>query len=702
MSAMQPHTRVIYTAPGASARRRFPWGFLLLLLIIGGIAAALVGWEQSYASAIYPGVRIGGVNIGGLTLAQARQRLAPLQHAALDRAIVVTAGAQQWTVTPRRLGLQLNLDDVLRQAYALGREPDPVDRYSTQLDLVLHGRYLSLVGNYDNGMLQAFVQKIAVAAYRPAQSATVSLRDNRASLSAYAQTGQKLDQHAASTLLAGALSDPHQSRVAVPVLSVQASVSEAEGQREVAALQSILSAHIHAHFGNRHWDLGPSVIAPAISLTTVVANGGAATYQHTINQQALQPFVDDLGAQIDQRVRSATIATHGAALSVIPARYGYHLDRSAAVTLLAQAILAGGDQDVALPVALAQPETPTDAAQQAAHRAAVLIRRPLTLTGGGRSWLLSPAQMAAALTFTPRRDPLNGPQLDLRVDPARLAAALGAVNAGVATAPVDARFQIQGDRVALIPSVNGRRVDTAALARLIERHGRALSIAIPTVPVQPQLTTAAARAMGIKDLILSHSTYFPGSSQARLTNIHAAVRHLDGQLIAPGAVFSFDQRIGDITPQGGYVQGINIIDNQDVPGIGGGVCQVAVTLFQAAIYSGMEILERIPHANIVSYYNPVGMDATVYVAPGGPDVKFKNNTGHWVLIDFVEDLSNYTLTVRFFGTNPHFHVVIRGPYAKYQKNGDVDAVFYRTVYDATGKVLLDAHFNSHYVPASAG
>ncbi|MGH2390374.1 MAG: VanW family protein, partial [Chloroflexota bacterium] len=191
------------------------------------------------------------------------------------------------------------------------------------------------------------------------------------------------------------------------------------------------------------------------------------------------------------------------------------------------------------------------------------------------------------------------------------------------------------------------------------------------------------------------------SSPARLTNINAAVHHLDGQLIAPGAVYSFNQRIGDITAQGGYVEGINIIDNEDVPGIGGGVCQVAVTLFQAAVYTGMRIVERVPHANVVSYYNPVGMDATVYVSANGPDVKFQNNTGHWVLVRFVEDLAHNKLTVRFYGTDPHFNVVVRGPTSTTEPNGDVDAVFYRTVYDSSGKVLLDAHFNSHYVPEGA-
>src|SRR5438477_528249 len=103
MSRTQAKTRVIvrsYAPDGRAPRRRFPWTFLLILLVLGGVAGALFGWEQSQAAAIYPGVRIGGVNIGGMSLAEARRRLAPLRRAALDRAITVVAGPQEWKVTP--------------------------------------------------------------------------------------------------------------------------------------------------------------------------------------------------------------------------------------------------------------------------------------------------------------------------------------------------------------------------------------------------------------------------------------------------------------------------------------------------------------------------------------------------------------------------------------------------------------------------
>jgi vancomycin resistance protein YoaR len=702
MGVTQPKTAVIVRNTGQSQRHRgSPFGLILFVLILLGVAVSLLNWEQGYAGAIYPGVTIAGIPVGGLTPEQALQRLAPLNQAALQRVIHVTAGAYHWKTTPQQLGLRLNLESLVQQAYALGRGTDALDRYGTQISLLLHGRQFALAGNYERSKLDAFLRMMAIAVYRQSQPATVTLRQQHALLTVQAQSGRALDQSAAEAALVAALGDPRQTLVTAPVRTVPPSVSEAEGRREVAALQAILKTHLDLRFGQQHWLLDSRVIAPAIALTTVIAPGGAATYQHTVNPQVLLRFVNDIGAQIDRPMREATVSVHGYAITVVPAQTGYRLDRTATVQLLTQAILQGGTQTIDLPVSMTLAQTPTSVAQQAAFAASTLIRYPIALTYGQLHWWLTPAQLGSLLAFTPRRDPLVGPQVALRVDPTRLPAVLGPELAAISIAPRDARFVVHGNRVVLIPSADGTRVDLTALAVRIERHTRGATIPIPMQHYAPQLTTAQAQAMGIHDLLISHSTYFPGSSAARLTNIDAAVRHLDGQLIAPGAVFSFNQRIGPITPQGGYVQGIDIIDNQDVPGIGGGVCQVAVTLFQTAIFSGMKILERVPHANIVSYYNPIGMDATVYVSPQGPDVKFQNNTGHWVLIDFVEDLQHYRLTARFFGTNPHFRVVVRGPFITDLPDGDVNAVFYRTVYDAQGNVLLNAHFDSHYVPVGA-
>ncbi len=650
---------------------------------------------------IYPGVTVGGVNVGGESTTDARRQLQQMSGRIASRTITVSAAGQSWTITPRQLGMQFNVDDLLRQAYALGREESILSRLGTQAQLALQGRTISLAGSYDSGKLGNFVAQLAIDLYRPAQPAVVSLRKAQAVISAHATPGRKLDRQSATALLADALSGTDQTSVQAPVETIPPPVTEAAAQHEMVVLRSILSAKIRLHFNNRQWLLSASSIAQSISLTTIVASGGAATYQHDVDQAGLTRFVNGLAAEIDRPMQPATVTILDARITVIPAQTGYHIDRYATKQLLAQAILAGGTQDITVPGGRTDPSTPTSAAQTAAQRAAELIRRPLALTYQSFSWLLGPSQLGDVLTFVPRTDPLNGPVMDVRVDQTRLAHVIQPAVASLEKPAVNAHFVAKGDRVLLSPSLPGRRVDVASLAAAIEGRGRIMQLPLPLQSYEPELTTAKADAMGIHDLIISHTTEFPGSSTARLTNIHAAVRHLDGQLIAPGEVYSFNQRIGDITPEGGYVEGINIVDNQDVPGIGGGVCQVAVTLFQAAIYAGMPIVERVNHANVVSYYNPIGMDATVYVSATGPDVKFQNNTGHWVLVSFVEDLAHARLTVRFFGTDPHFRVVVRGPEVTNVANGDVNAVFYRTVYDAKGNVLLDHAFTSHYVPVGA-
>ncbi len=188
---------------------------MVLLLVAMGIA--LVRWEETMAATVYPGVHVGGVDVGGLSLDVARGRLTPLADSAMNRNLTVTAGTDHWTMTPQALGLHLDLDAKLQQAYALGREPNAIDRYGTQLSLAVEGRDLPLLGNYDSGLLDAFVQKAAIAVYQAPQAAAVRLANGEASLTAHAHAGQALDQPAATKLLAEALADTSQADVTLPV-----------------------------------------------------------------------------------------------------------------------------------------------------------------------------------------------------------------------------------------------------------------------------------------------------------------------------------------------------------------------------------------------------------------------------------------------------------------------------------------------------
>jgi vancomycin resistance protein YoaR len=136
------------------------------------------------------------------------------------------------------------------------------------------------------------------------------------------------------------------------------------------------------------------------------------------------------------------------------------------------------------------------------------------------------------------------------------------------------------------------------------------------------------------------------SSANRIFNVGLMASILNGQVIAPGATFSFNDRVGPRTPQRGFKEGQAIVAGLLVPSIGGGVCQVATTIFDAAFYAGFPISERVNHAWYISHY-PMGMDATV--SDGGPDLVFTNDSKYGVLIRASSTAS--TMTVSFYSTD---------------------------------------------------
>lgn len=126
-----------------------------------------------------------------------------------------------------------------------------------------------------------------------------------------------------------------------------------------------------------------------------------------------------------------------------------------------------------------------------------------------------------------------------------------------------------------------------------------------------------------------YTTYFDTRLINRTENIRLAAKALDGKILAPGERFSFNQSVGERTAQAGYKEALIIEGDSFTPGLGGGVCQVSSTLYNAVILAHLEIIERHPHSLPISYVPP-GQDATV--AYPELDFKFKNNTKAYILI----------------------------------------------------------------------
>jgi len=133
---------------------------------------------------------------------------------------------------------------------------------------------------------------------------------------------------------------------------------------------------------------------------------------------------------------------------------------------------------------------------------------------------------------------------------------------------------------------------------------------------------------------------------------------LDGKLVAPGATFSFNGAVGERTAAKGYQEAAAIVDGKLVPQLGGGICQVGTTLFNAIFLSGLPVKERHNHSFYISHY-PKGRDATV--SWGGPDLKFVNETENWVMVSVA--YSSSSITISLYGTDPGYEVTSKtGPF----------------------------------------
>lgn len=226
--------------------------------------------------------------------------------------------------------------------------------------------------------------------------------------------------------------------------------------------------------------------------------------------------------------------------------------------------------------------------------------------------------------------------------------------------PRNSRFEMRsGTLVETIPGKSGNVVDIEATVRHVEKvvytvqrsyaqngnlylalvsanaqvnvtaDSGAMEIPIETIEANPEITKATIEEYGIRDLVGSAKTSFKGSSSDRRHNIEIGAAKLNGILIAPGKEFSAVTSIGTTSEAEGFLPEFVIKENKSVKELGGGLCQVATTLFRLALNAGLPVTERTNHRYVVSYYGP-GLDATIYDPK--PDLKFVNDTDTYLLL----------------------------------------------------------------------
>jgi len=346
-----------------------------------------------------------------------------------------------------------------------------------------------------------------------------------------------------------------------------------------------------------------------------------------------------IGKQVDSPHREARLVRRGLHITIAPGTTGHVLDRPAARALLVDSLASLSRAPVTLPVKSDPPAITVSSLASAQQAASQVIAAPITLTVGKTRlriprWRLAtilklPADANTPLTFA-------GPAAD---------AYFAQLEKAVDSAPKDAGFAIgAGGTVRVVPGSPGLSLDVPrSAARMLAAAERTTNrvAQLAIAEQQPARTTAQAEAMGITGTVGSYETIYGGDPN-RIHNVQLVAHLVDRALIAPGATFSFNGTTGERTAAKGFREAPVIINGELQNGLGGGICQVSTTVFNAAYEAGLPITARTNHALYISHY-PLGRDATVNYPD--IDLKFVNDTQHWLLLRTWVGSSSLTVTL---------------------------------------------------------
>jgi len=349
------------------------------------------------------------------------------------------------------------------------------------------------------------------------------------------------------------------------------------------------------------------------------------------DRESVRSRIENRAARANAQPRDASVNVRGSEAEVVESREGYTLDVADTAANLDDA-LGSMSSEVRVAGETVEPAVLNPAAEEAAGIAEEAMSAPVTLTADGEEWEFSREEIGQSLSFAPRG---NG-ELRVGLDREQLREALSDVYDDLTVEPVEAGFEIRGDEVAVTKSRTGTDIEEEELLDALEAglfDGKR-EYEVPVATTAPKLTAAQAEELKPTELIGTYRTDYTLSSDKspeRVDNLDIASKAISGRFLAPGEVFSVNENLSPLE----YNETKVIIEGKEEKADGGGLCQVSSTLYMAANYAGLDIVERHQHDAQLPYIRP-GMDATVWF--GSLDMKFENTTdGYIFLREYVAD-----------------------------------------------------------------
>jgi vancomycin resistance protein YoaR len=419
-------------------------------------------------------------------------------------------------------------------------------------------------------------------------------------------------------------------------------------------VQEAVSAPITVKSGSRSWSVTPKNMGVSVDVTGAVFEAMAVTRKPNLFADLKKRFelyftpvdlplrseVD--GVRLDEFVRGvadslhvapidADLAIQGNSVVVVGGVTGQDVDTATLTSKLQTLLLGMKTGAVDVPLIVKQPSVLPADLERSKSLAQTMLGTPIILTNHDKTWTLSPEQLSGYLAF--RWEEIAGVRtLTPYLAEGGMSGFLGGLGPQVKVLPKDAALSATGDTIKVTPSVDGETLDVTATAAAIndaatKADGRTVALAL--IITRPAFTTELARAESFHDKLSSYTTRYSCPAN-RQNNVRLATKYSTNVFLAPGQEFNFDKQIGPRTASRGWslapgITGPNTLE--DV--LGGGICQVSTTMFNAVFEAGLKVTERHNHSIFINHY-PLGRDATV--TGGGKNLRYVNDTAHYIWI----------------------------------------------------------------------
>jgi vancomycin resistance protein YoaR len=682
-------TRSLIARGQPGALRRMLLGLLLSTAIAATvvllISASLLAYGLQHRNTIFSGASSAGVDLSGMTVEEATAAMQARLDIFLNQQIELTNGETIFSATPAELGVTFDVDATVERAFAFGRQSSLWHESRNWLDALAGGYSVTPILSVSPEPFAAYMDEHASGLAVPPRDPGLVRNHDGTIILDVGEPGVAIDvsttfdrfRHQAMVMS----SDP----IEIVTVSVEPAAVDSSMRSAFEEAQKIAGDPLLISSNGTVWEIPSSALFSLLQID--YDNDSSRVY---IDRKALRSYFASLKVAVFTPGIDASIANNGDEIVITRAVYGEQLDVDASLDL-AVAALENGDSRVELVTLPVTPNITDEDVAVASDLAARMIDAPVTVMWSDGSATIDPHYVASAVRF--EINAARNPKILVKLDESTLSESLARIAPLVRVDPKNAELRFIGGQVTMKRQEDmGLEMDIAATTRQLAdaiRAGQSSAVVV-TKDVLPEVNGQMASTIQFPDVLASGRTEYGSSSADRFHNVELAANRLNGAMVPPGGIFSFNDAVGEVTFDSGYRTGYGIIATNGiistVPSVGGGICQVATTVFHAAFRAGMPIERRSWHLYWIPRYGqpPSGMkglDATVD-ADYNLDFKFRNGTDHWIAI--VTKLDGSYLTFELVGTNPGWEVQIDDPIITNLRPASQEMVFEESAELAAG------------------